>query len=70
MEMLVARLNLCMCYAIVLIPGLWISWKVLMAFGLWVKVMDASYQQAQQKKRDFEEKYDSGYYSDERSRHS
>ncbi len=62
-----ARINVCMCYAIVLIPSIWFGWKMLMAFGLGVKAMDASYQQAQQKKKDFEEKYDSGYYSDDRS---
>ena len=62
MEMLVARLNVCMCYGIILVPGIWLSWKALMAFGLWVKVMDVGYHQAQDKKREFEERYDSGYY--------
>ena len=59
---LVARLNVCFCYAIVLIPSIWIAWKTLMAFGLWVKIMDVGYHQAQQKKKDFEERYDSGYF--------
>jgi hypothetical protein len=64
-EYLVARVQLCMCYTIILAPTLWISWKVLLSFNVMVKMIHVWLARANKGRREFEEKYDSGYFFDD-----